>query len=294
MMKTQQLEVITRNPKGKARPVPLLFVHGAYSGAWVWDEHFLPYFAERGWVAHALSLRGHAGSAGSETLLSARLRDYVDDVEQVAAGLPTRPVLIGQSLGGMIVQHCLHRSAPPAAVLMASSPPHGMIGSMFGMALTNPRLLYELSLQQHLGPLTDGRAIERALFSPGLPEALVRSYMRRFQRESDRVVLDLLFLDLPPSTPMLDVPVLVLGAEEDSFVYRGGLETTADTYRTKAEIFPGMRHAMMLDLGWESVAARIHGWLEEALALEEPTARPLALLPYGSVHSLDEGRRNPV
>ena len=163
-----RLEVIRRTPKGHARPTPLLFVHGAYGGAWLWDEHFLPYFAERGWVAHALSLRGHAGSDGAEAVQFARLRDYVADVEQVAASLPAPPVLIGHSLGGMVVQHCLHRRPVPAAVLMASSPPHGMIGSLFGMALTNPQLMYELGFAQHLGPqLTDGRAIERALFSEG-------------------------------------------------------------------------------------------------------------------------------
>ena len=32
-----QLEVIARTPKGRARPTPLLFVHGAYGGAWEWD-----------------------------------------------------------------------------------------------------------------------------------------------------------------------------------------------------------------------------------------------------------------
>ncbi len=274
-----QLEVIARKPKGHARPTPLLFVHGAYGGGWEWDEHFLPYFAERGWSSHALSLRGHAGSEGAADLRFARLRDYIADVEQVAASLSSTPVLIGHSLGGMIVQHCLHRRPIPAAVLMASSPPHGMIGSLFGMALTNPRLMYELSFAHHLGPrVTSGSAIERALFSKGTPASLVRAYMRRFGAESDMVLLDLLFLDLPPSTPTLDTPVLVLGAENNSFVYRSGLETTADTYRTKAEIFPGMAHAMMLDLNWESVAARIHGWLQEILGQAESTERRIAVL----------------
>src|SRR5512144_2722393 len=80
-----QLEVITRTPKGLARPMPLLFVHGAYGGAWLWDEHFLPYFAERGWAAHALSLRGHAGSDGADTVQFARLRDYVADTYRTKA-----------------------------------------------------------------------------------------------------------------------------------------------------------------------------------------------------------------
>ena len=143
-------------------------------------------------MAHALSLRGHAGSDGAEFIHFARLRDYVADVEQVAGSLPAPPVLIGHSLGGMIVQHCLHRRPVPAAVLMASSPPHGMIGSLFGRALTNPALLYQLGFTHHLGPrLTHGRAIERALFTKGMPKSLVQTYMRRFQAESDLVVLDL-------------------------------------------------------------------------------------------------------
>jgi alpha-beta hydrolase superfamily lysophospholipase len=57
--------------------------------------------------------------------------------------------------------------------------------------------------------------------------------------------------------------VLVMGAENDAFVYRGGLEATAQTYGTKAEIFPGMAHAMMLEHGWEKVADRILEWLDE-------------------------------
>jgi hypothetical protein len=91
--------------------------------------------------------------------------------------------------------------------------------------------------------------------------------------------------------------VLVLGAENDSFVYRGGLDATASTYRTKAEVFPGMAHAMMLDRGWESVAARIHGWLEDALVGGEPIQRPVAVVPHGTgrrdVWSPEEAQPNP-
>ena len=259
-----QLEVITRAPASNARRTPLLFVHGAYGGAWVWDQHFLPFFAERGWTAHAVSLRGHAGSEGADRVRWARLRDYVADVEQVADELPAAPVLIGHSLGGMVVQKCLHRRSLPAAVLMASAPPHGIIGSLFGMAFANPKLLNELTWVQAMGPQASaGDAVREALFSGDTPDDLIRRYMPRFQEESVLVTLDLLGLDLPPSLPLLDLPVLVLGAEKDSFIYPGALHATADTYRTKAEIFPGLAHAMMLDHGWERVAARIADWLEQ-------------------------------
>jgi pimeloyl-ACP methyl ester carboxylesterase len=269
-----KLEVITHTPKGKAHATPLLFVHGAYGGAWVWDQHFLGYFAARGWEVHALSLRGHGASEGADKVRFARLRDYVADVEQVLDGMPVPPVLIGHSLGGMIVQKCLHRRSFPAAVLMASAPPHGTVGTLFGMAFTNPRLLRELTFTQAMGPdSTEAKEISQALFSEDMPEELIRRYMPRFREESLLINLDLLGLDLPPSLPTLDLPVLVLGAENDQFIFEGALVATAETYRTKAEVFPRMAHAMMLEHGWEDVAARIDRWLEATLDAAEPGVR---------------------
>ncbi len=268
-----RIEVISRTPPaGTAKPVPLLFVHGAYGGAWIWEQHFLPFFAEHGYAAHALSLRGHGESDGFETLAIARLRDYVADLAQVAASLPAPPVLIGHSMGGMVVQKYLHEQQPvPAAVLMASVPPHGLLGSMFGMAFSNPALFSEMSAMQSAGPAgVNGIIVRRALFSDDAPDERVEEFIRRFQAESQVVLLDLMGLDLPPSTPCLDVPVLVLGAENDAFVFRGALEATATTYRTKAEVFPGMAHAMMLDHGWERVAERILTWVDATVGAPQP------------------------
>jgi hypothetical protein len=59
-----KLEVITREPESDAHPTPVLFVHAMFHGAWCWEEYFLPYFAQHRYVVHALSLCGHAGSAG--------------------------------------------------------------------------------------------------------------------------------------------------------------------------------------------------------------------------------------
>ena len=283
-----RLEVISREPKGAARPTPLLFVHGAYGGAWEWAEHFMPFFAERGWTTHAVSLRGHGESDGAQEVWLARLADYIADVEQVVADLPAPPVLIGHSLGGMVVQKCLHRASYPGAVLMASAPPHGMFPSLVNMAFANPGLLFELTRVQAMGPrASGGQHVRRALFSEDAPQAAVRRYMSTFQSESLLVTFDLLGLDLPPSTPSLDLPVLVLGAENDTFVFPGALHATAQTYRTQAEILPGMAHAMMLDLGWEEVAQRIARWLETML--EEPAPKAMRRLSGPAT-----SRRKPV
>lgn len=261
------LEVISRMPKGAAKPTPLLFVHGAFASAWVWDMHFLPWFAERGYAAHALSLRGHGASEGRERLQFTRLRDYVTDVERVMVDMPAPPVLIGHSLGGMVVQKILHRQSVPGAVLMGSAPPHGMIGSFCGIAFGNPELLRDLMLAQTLGPAAAGpRGLRKALFSDDAVGDVVDRTLPRMGPESPLVALDLFGLDLPPSTPMLDLPVLVLGAEKDAFVFPGAIKATADTYRADVEVFPGMAHAMMLERDWQVVAERMLGWLDGTVA----------------------------
>ena len=61
------LEIRSRKPArangGNGRKPPLLFLHGGYCDSWCWEPYFLPFFASKGYAAHAVSLRGHGGSA---------------------------------------------------------------------------------------------------------------------------------------------------------------------------------------------------------------------------------------
>ncbi|MBU3750693.1 MAG: alpha/beta hydrolase, partial [Mycobacterium sp.] len=97
------LEVIDKGSVSASHPAPLLFVHGAWHAAWCWDEHFLEFFASRGYRAMALSFRGHGNSPLDKRLRDCSFADYVDDVTSVAGGLPARPVLIGHSMGAATV-----------------------------------------------------------------------------------------------------------------------------------------------------------------------------------------------
>jgi pimeloyl-ACP methyl ester carboxylesterase len=262
-----QLEVITRKPDGATKATPLLFVHGAFSSAHIWKPFFLPFFADHGYEAHAISLRGHGGSEGRDRLSVTRLRDYVNDVAQVASELRAPPVVIGTSMGGIIAQKYMHEFPVPGVVLLASGPPHGMFPSIMRMALGNPQLVRDMFMMQYVGPDTATVAgARRALFREDTPDEYIRAYLPKAEHESPWVMTDMVALDLPPSRRPEDVPVLVLGGERDAFVAPSAVELTATTYATKAEIFPGMPHAMMLDRDWETVARHILGWLDETLA----------------------------
>ncbi|MEH3142372.1 MAG: alpha/beta fold hydrolase [Mycobacterium kyogaense] len=131
-------------------PTPLLFVHGAWHAAWCWDEHFLGWFADRGYRALALSLRGHGASGTDKPLNDCTFDDFEADVAAVAGDLGTPPVLIGHSMGGFVVQKYLETHDAPAAVLMASMPPAGL--PAFGSALVAAA---PLALREDVGDASD-------------------------------------------------------------------------------------------------------------------------------------------
>lgn len=129
-----QLELISQEPLVRTHRTPLLFVHGMWHGAWCWAENFLPYFAQNGYNAYALSLRGHGQSDGREKLRWTSLDDFVADVSQSVDQFEHPPVLIGHSMGGMILQKYLETHQAPAAILLASGPPRGLIPATLRVA----------------------------------------------------------------------------------------------------------------------------------------------------------------
>lgn len=263
------LEVIDKGSLSKSHAAPLLFVHGGQHAAWCWDEHFLDFFAAKGYRAVAVSLRGHGTSSKSKPPRACSITDYVADVRTVADNLPQTAVVIGHSLGGFVVQKYLESHAAPAAVLVASAPPQGAAAALVRNAVALLRNTTQhpwLTVRSRLTgqPLPDFNELERVramFFSPHTPESWVVRCAERLQNEpSGRWVLDMVFLNLPKPR-RVSTPLLVLGAQCDRSVTPQEVHATARAYRTQAEIFPDMGHDMMLEPGWVAAAQRIHTWL---------------------------------
>ncbi|MDR0702067.1 MAG: lysophospholipase [Azoarcus sp.] len=254
------LEIIVYPSAGGAHRTPILFVHGAFVAAWCWEEHFLPWFARRGWDVYALSLTGHGNSRGRVDLDHLSLDNYVADVAEAVATLSSPPVLVGHSMGGMVVQKYLEQAASPAVVLMASVPPQGLISSALGMLFSAPHLLFDLNSVMGGGePSVD--SLREALFHQPVSTEKLRQYWRLSQPESHRALWDMTLYNLPHPGKAYKAPMLILGAEYDRLVPPSQVYMTANAYGSRPEIFAGMGHGMMLERGWENVAVRIDEWL---------------------------------
>lgn len=259
-----RLEVLECRPAIETARPPVLFVHGAYAGAWTWAEHFLPHFALHGYPSYAVSLRGHGESYGRDALAWHSLRDYVDDVEETVDALEEAPALVGHSMGAMVVMKYLERAAVPAAALLAPVPPQGLFSASLSLALARPGLFAELN-----GLFARGRvpldAMYKALFSGAVPADKLLEYSARFQSESPRAIWDMTFFDLPQAWRMRRAPMLALLAGCDALFPRDQSLAAFAAFGLAAEVLDDMGHAVMLEPAWQCAADRVLEWLGERL-----------------------------
>lgn len=261
-MRLELLHCHPAQPPADGRP-SLLFVHGSYCGAWVWAEHFMPYFAARGWACHAVSLRGHGESEAGFNFAS--LADYLADIRTAMDRVDDDMVLAGHSMGGLLVQHCLADDGRVrGAVLMSSVPPSGLGAPALHLSLFAPDICLQFGLLQALGPsVVEGRAIRRAFFAESTPNADLAHLLPRLQKESHRICVEL----LNPPRPRLPLgrhrpPVLVIGGDRDVLVPAAALMETATYFAAELSMLGGAPHGLMLDAAWwEPTAERMASWL---------------------------------
>jgi pimeloyl-ACP methyl ester carboxylesterase len=262
-----KLETLVQRPRTPRPDNPrVLLVHGICVGAWVWEEHVMPYLADAGFEVHALSLRGHGGSEGRERLNDWRLSDYTDDLRRTVASLAGAPLaVVGHSLGGAVVQDWLRTGSPggtaAGVALLASVPPFGLAYSAWQMMMMSPDLFQQMTRLGADGAL-DPAVMRRNLFSSDLPDADYARFLRRVQGESRHVGIELQgwrpFAPMPWQAP----PMFVLGGLEDRFIRPDAVRATATYYGTAPHLVPGLAHALMLEPRWEDAARPLREWLE--------------------------------
>lgn len=258
------LELVVHTPETITHPVPILFLHGAWHGAWCWEVNFAPYFASQGFVTYSMSLRGHGHSKGRSGIRWFSIDDYLDDLVDVIDHLPVRPVIVGHSLGGYITQMYLETYKAPAVVLLAPGPSNiAWLATKFGLT-TDPLSVLQSLLTLNLYPLV-GRIdrARRAFFSPDIPQKQLEKYFARLRHESFRIYIELLLFRRLDSAAIRQqaVPTLIVGGERDPLFPPDTLQKLATQREADLHILPQTSHDIMLEARWQHAADHIINWL---------------------------------
>jgi len=247
-----------------SRETPIVLVHGAFVGAWCYQAHWLAYFARQGFRCYAPSLRGHGNSEGRAQLDYAGIGEYVSDIARVVEPLSgPAPILVGHSMGALVVQRYLEQYPASAAILLAPVPPHGLMASSWRMALGDPLLFARFGLMQSLGAAqVDTDMARRAVFSERVANADIAYYSQLIQRESQRALWEMnVFASGRPWRVPNRPPMRVISAAEDALFANAETQAVARLWQADSITMPHMGHAMMLEPDWQDVGDDITRWL---------------------------------
>ncbi|RJX26003.1 MAG: alpha/beta hydrolase [Acholeplasma sp.] len=253
-----KLELIQNHPLHIINRYPLLFLHGAAGAAWNF-KGYLDYLETQGVFAYAMSLRGHGLSDGEDLVDHATMDDYVYDLIHVVEQLEEKPIVIGHSMGGAILQRSLkdHQELIHAAVLLSSANANGIdpntpLGIFFSQGTQFLRDMRQTLNEPKLGI---DELLRRYVLSSKITEEEMKVLRSKLSKESKVIKKDLLKPFLPLEVN-ISIPILVVGCLGDLIITPDKLEETAHRYQTIVHMIPGESHFLMIDKNYlESIQA---------------------------------------
>ncbi len=253
-------------PEAELDVHPLLFVHGSSCGSWLW-ENFMNYFAARGWSCYALNLRGHHLSKQVADWSAVGVDAYLEDVDTIVTWIGRDHVLIGHSMGGILVQKYAEVKNPAKLILLHPVPPFSITKQIdFNAFLQKGREQGRIMRDGRVISDSDPQKLIGYMFDPGnvAPDTLLRVH-QAMGEESARALQEMQRVGV--DARKINCPVYVLGfnLKKIGLTYPVDLNQELARYYNAKDfqiIEPG-GHLFMLEKNWEEFARLIERWVKE-------------------------------
>jgi alpha-beta hydrolase superfamily lysophospholipase len=256
-------------PARPSRPA-MLMVHGIMGGSWYFAK-WLDFFAARGAPAYALNLRGHHGSRRVDDFGRVSMMDYVADVRDAAAGVrerhpAARLVLVGHSMGGLVVQKAAESLAPAGLVLLSSVPPRGI--PLLCWALFRRELKHAAAMLASRAIVADPKDLA-ALFLNRVDPAEAVSFLSQWTPASGRVGREITFGRIAVDARRITCPVLVVAGADDASIPPRVQRKVSLKYGATFRVYEGNAHFLIWEAGWDRVAADVASWIDQHVSQAE-------------------------
>lgn len=257
---------------------PVVFVHGLWLHADSWGA-WVDRFREAGYAPTAPGWPGD-GSTVRETrehperVAGHGVNDVVAHYAKIIGALGAKPILIGHSFGGLVVQRLLGENRAAAAVALDAAPIKGVIYlppsslRVASIALRNPA--------NRKRAVALNRKQFRYGFGNALPESESDDLFERWTIPSPgKPLFEAALGNFSGSSPIKvntenarRGPLLLTAGGKDHTVPPAITRATLKLYRKSAAVtdykeFSDRGHTLALDGGWREVADAVLRWLKE-------------------------------
>ncbi len=256
----------------------VVFVHGLWLHAESW-KNWMELFESRGYRAIAADWPGdsettEATRRNADAVAGYGVSEIADHIASQLPELSRKPVLIGHSFGGLLVQNLLARNLGSAAIAIDPAPIKGVTElPLSALRSSFPVLGNPLNLNRAVS-LTEPQF--RFGFTNGVPEDEAKELYDRFAMPAPgKPLFQAATATLNPrSETKVDVsnssrgPLLLISGAEDHTVPPVLVRSTLRAYRRSSAVtefkeFAGRGHSLTIDHGWREVADYCLDWLSE-------------------------------
>ncbi|MBX3480030.1 MAG: RNA pyrophosphohydrolase [Caulobacter sp.] len=285
----EQVVEAFRQYAGQAMSGSILMIHGVGGTSATFDR-LAPAFRAQGWRVEAPTLFADKRTRENPPadLSDLRLKDYVDAMEATARALEAEtgqpPVLLGHSMGSLIVQKLAERGLGRAAILLTpASPADARSGSSVSQAFTFANILFGGNLERK------GHKIWRTGFNWGVlnrvAQARHAAIYAQAVYDSGGVYADLAYPDRDPhrigfiDESRIAIPVLTIGGARDRTTPIADVRKVAAKYdRIGGDYleYPDSGHWLVDEPETDHVISDIAAWLSRKdITADPPAGKPV-------------------
>lgn len=259
----------------------IIFIHGMFQNPKSWSK-WADFFAMRGYTCHTPAWPMHDGEPADLRsnppvgLGELALNDVVAKIDALAASLD-KPILIGHSVGGLIVQLLVNRGRASAGIAINSVAPNGMLDFDWSFIKNSAIIANPLKGDE---PIYMDAETFHGVFANTLSEAdAERAFNEYATHDSRNVLRDCMGQDGKVDLDKPHAPLLLIAGEKDEIIpptlteknFKAYTDTNSITY---FKSFANRSHFICGEPGWEDVANYAATWLQNLhLPVSETDAR---------------------
>lgn len=251
-----------------------VFVHGMFMTPLCW-EHWTKHFEQRGYKTHAPAWPEHDAPIEeqrkrhpSAALGALTLDQVLEHYRKVLRALDEKPILVGHSMGGLIVQRLIEEGLGAAGVAIDSAPPKGVISLKYSFLKSNWGAISPTAKLDEPISLTFEQ-FQYAFVHTLPPAEQQAAYERYVVPESRRVAKG-------PTTEAAALhyerprpPLLLLAGAEDHIIPASLNHANFQKYQNTPAIidfheFQSRTHWIIAQKGWQEVADYALDWIRAA------------------------------
>ncbi|MBS1556070.1 MAG: alpha/beta hydrolase [Bacteroidetes bacterium] len=249
----------------------IVFIHGLFVTNNCWDE-WKKYFEERGYTCYAsayplknespLNLRKNIATGKIETL---RFQNILEFYESEIKKIGGKPILIGHSLGGNLVQLLINKGLGSAGVCIHSGPPKGLISFKHSFLKSNLPLLRASTKKPYLMPYKNWQYAFTNGMTLSEQQATYDNYL---VPESPQIAKDATTKITKVDFRKPHAPLLFTAGSTDHIIPASLNKRNYKKYKDKNSVtdfhlFQNRNHFVIGAAGWQEVAAYIEQWINK-------------------------------